>query len=145
MLSKFNKKFLMSMGIDQPKSELIEFLIEHESFDQFEETEHFYYWFYKTEQVLSDNFGFINKGPYIFKKNDKEFIEINNKIDKFLKVKILSTLNNLHPGSGCSPILEVCDAPSSSHALKTTFPLLLYPTHTGSIVRNPLPPGSSPS
>ena len=73
MLSKFNKKFLMSMGIDQPKSELIEFLIEHESFDQFEETEHFYYWFYKTEQVLSDNFGFINKGPYIFKKNDKEF------------------------------------------------------------------------
>jgi len=63
----------MSMGIDQPKSELIEFLIEHESFDQFEETEHFYYWFYKTEQVLSDNFGFINKGPYIFKKNDKEF------------------------------------------------------------------------
>lgn len=73
MLSKFNKKFLMSMGIDQPKSELIEFLIEHESFDQFDETEHFYYWFYKTEQVLSDNFGFINKGPYIFKKNDKEF------------------------------------------------------------------------
>jgi hypothetical protein len=63
----------MSMGIDQPKSELIEFLIEHESFDQFDETEHFYYWFYKTEQVLSDNFGFINKGPYIFKKNDKEF------------------------------------------------------------------------
>jgi hypothetical protein len=63
----------MSIGIDQPKSELIEFLIEHESFDQFEETEHFYYWFYKTEQVLSDNFGFINKGPYIFKKNDKEF------------------------------------------------------------------------
>jgi hypothetical protein len=63
----------MSMGIDQPKSELIEFLIEHESFNQFDETEHFYYWFYKTEQVLSDNFGFINKGPYIFKKNDKEF------------------------------------------------------------------------
>lgn len=73
MLSKFNKKFLMSMGIDQPKSELIEFLIEHESFDQFDETEHFYYWFHKKEIVLSDNFGFINKGPYIFKKNDKEF------------------------------------------------------------------------
>jgi hypothetical protein len=75
MLNKFNKNFLTTMGIDEGKSELIEFLVKNESLNQFEETEHFYYWFFKKENVLKDNFGFLqgNAGPFMFKKNNKEF------------------------------------------------------------------------
>lgn len=99
VLRKFNKKFLESMGVDSQKSELIEFLIENESLNIFDETEHFYYWIHRSERVLRDNFGFLqneNK-PFIYKINEKEFdlntfdgitelvIEVKDK-DQILKI-----------------------------------------------------------
>lgn len=74
-LNKFNKQSISMLGIDDAKSELIEFLIQNERLNSFDETEHFYYWFYKEEKVLRDNFGFLQyeKGPFIFKINNKEF------------------------------------------------------------------------
>ena len=62
-----------------------------------------------------------------------------------LNDNILSTLNNLHPGKGCSPLYAVWEDPSLSQALKTGLSDLLYLRQTGSISLNPLPPGSSPS
>ncbi len=73
--AKFNKNFLMSMGIDEYKSELIEFLIEKESLNKFDETEHFYYWVFKSEIVLRSNFKFLQgeEKSFMYKANGKEF------------------------------------------------------------------------
>ena len=74
-VNNFSKQSISRLGIDDSKSELIEFLIQNEGLNSFDETEHFYYWFHKEEKVLRDNFGFLqyDKKPFIFNINEKEF------------------------------------------------------------------------
>jgi hypothetical protein len=87
------------MGIDEYKSELIEFLIEKESLNSFDETEHFYYWFFKSERVLRDNFKFLQgeKKPFIYKVNEKEFdLNTFDGIAKFvIEVKDINEIRNI--------------------------------------------------
>lgn len=76
MIKNFDKKKLISLGIDELKSDLIEFLIKNEQLDKFDENEHFYYWFTKRDRVLKNWFKFVNKDTneeYIYSEDGKDF------------------------------------------------------------------------
>lgn len=61
MIENFsNKKQIQSLGIDERKSELIEFIIKNENLDQFEENEHFFYWFNRDEIAIGKLYNFLN-------------------------------------------------------------------------------------
>lgn len=68
--------FLRNLGIDDGKSRVIEFLVKNEQLNEFKETEHFYYWFYKEESVLKDKYEFLK----LKSKKDNSFnIELDGK------------------------------------------------------------------
>lgn len=75
--SNFNVNSIEALGIDRRKAELIKFLIDSEGLDYFAETEHFFYWSFKMQKVLSDTFNFIKSGPFMHEIDGKEY-DINS-------------------------------------------------------------------
>lgn len=84
--SSFDIHALRELGIDYEKCDIIKFIIDSELLDSFGENEHFYYWSYTSEKVLSDAYNFINKGPYAFRYEDKDY-DLNS-FDSFAQMVI---------------------------------------------------------
>lgn len=94
--------FLINLGIDESKSRFINFLVENEDLNEFKETEHFYYWFCKHENVLKDKYEFLKlksstDSSFIIKLDEKEF-DLNSFdgiASLVVHVKNLETLSNI--------------------------------------------------
>lgn len=71
--SSFDTHALIGLGIDHAKCGIIKFLIDKEGLDCFDENEHFYYWIFKSEKVLSDIYNFVKEGPYIFSHEGMDY------------------------------------------------------------------------